>query len=207
MPKLKICGLKRPEDIAVVNSYLPEYVGFVFAKSPRQITADQAVELRALLSQDIIPVGVFVRESRGNILSLVEAGIIDLVQLHGDEDDSYIEDLQKGLKQLGRGKIIKAVRVKEEKDIKTALDCPAEYLLFDTYTGDRYGGSGKRFNWQWLEGVKRPFFLAGGLNAENIREAVKIVTPYCVDVSSGVETDGVKDEKKIQRLVQLMKER
>ena len=211
MPKLKICGLKRPEDIRYVNQYPPDFVGFVFAKSLRQITPREAKELRRQLKPGIVPIGVFVNEEIENIVRLVKEGVIDMVQLHGEESAEYVRLLGERLEEvsssgaaLSHG-IIKAVRVASRQDVKKALDFPADFLLFDTYTKGQYGGSGECFNWQLLKGIERPFFLAGGLKVENIAGAALEVKPFCLDVSSGAERDGKKDEEKIRRLVETIR--
>ncbi|MCI5585896.1 MAG: phosphoribosylanthranilate isomerase [Lachnospiraceae bacterium] len=211
MPKLKICGLKRPEDIRYVNQYPPDFVGFVFAKSLRQIRPREAKELRRQLKPGIVPIGVFVNEEIEDIVRLVKEGVIDMVQLHGDESAEYVRLLGERLEEVSSSKaalshgIIKAVRVASRQDVKKALDFPADFLLFDTYTKGQYGGSGECFNWQLLKGIERPFFLAGGLKVENIAGAALEVKPFCLDVSSGAERDGKKDEEKIRRLVETIR--
>lgn len=211
MPKLKICGLKRPEDIRYVNQYPPDFVGFVFAKSLRQIRPREAKELRRQLKPGIVPIGVFVNEEIENIVRLVKEGVIDMVQLHGEESAEYVRLLGERLEEVSSSKaalshgIIKAVRVASRQDVKKALDFPADFLLFDTYTKGQYGGSGECFNWQLLKGIERPFFLAGGLKVENIAGAALEVKPFCLDVSSGAERDGKKDEEKIRRLVETIR--
>ena len=211
MPKLKICGLKRPEDIRYVNQYPPDFVGFVFAKSLRQIRHREAKELRRQLKPGIVPIGVFVNEEIENIVRLVKEGVIDMVQLHGEESAEYVRLLGERLEEVSSSKaalshgIIKAVRVASRQDVKKALDFPADFLLFDTYTKGQYGGSGECFNWQLLKGIERPFFLAGGLKVENIAGAALEVKPFCLDVSSGAERDGKKDEEKIRRLVETIR--
>lgn len=211
MPKLKICGLKRPEDIRYVNQYPPDFIGFVFAKSLRQITPREAKELRRQLKPGIVPIGVFVNEEIENIVRLVKEGVIDMVQLHGDESAEYVRLLGERLEEVSSSRaalshgIIKAVRVASRQDVKKALDFPADFLLFDTYTKGQYGGSGECFNWQLLKGIERPFFLAGGLKVENIAGAALEVKPFCLDVSSGAERDGKKDEEKIRRLVETIR--
>ena len=211
MSKLKICGLKRLQDIQYVNQYSPDYVGFVFAKSTRQVTPGQAAELKRALKPEIRSVGVFVNEEIDRIITLLEEGIIDFIQLHGDEDIAYVKRLQEKIGRLPvkgsrqQGKIIKAIRVSDRQDIEKSLIFPTDYLLFDTYTRGQYGGSGECFDWKLLKEVDRPFFLAGGLQLGNIQEAVEAVHPYCLDISSGAETDGVKDEEKIRRLVETVK--
>ncbi len=204
MPKLKICGLKRPQDIQYVNRFSPDYIGFVFAKSSRQVTLQEAYSLREQLNSGILSVGVFVNEKPERIEELAEKGIIDMVQLHGDESVEYVELLRQRLAK-GRKKgpeIIKAIRVASAQDVLRSLDYPADFLLFDTYTKGQYGGSGQCFNWQLLKEVKRPFFLAGGLDIHKIKKAAEEVRPYGLDISSAAETKGQKDEEKIRQLVE-----
>ncbi len=205
MTKIKICGLKRPEDIEYVNQYLPDYAGFVFAGSKRKVTDEQAEELSRKLDGRIIAVGVFVNEPAEHIVNLVKKGIIRVVQLHGDEDREYILKLRENLEESV--KIIKAVRVQNREQILEAEKLPCDYLLLDTWQKDAYGGCGKQFDKPLiLEDMSKPYFLAGGLAADNIRENIQICHPYAVDVSSAVETDGKKDEKKIQEFIERVRE-
>lgn len=199
LTKLKICGLRRAEDISYVNEYRPDYVGFVFAKgSKRRVTEDVAGGLKEKLSPDILAVGVFVNEDIDMITSLCEKGIIDVIQLHGDEDNGYIENLRKNLPKIT---IIKAIRVLCKEDVIKGNEYLADYLLFDTFSGKEQGGTGESFDWKLLNGINKPFFLAGGINESNVRDALKNVKPYGIDVSSGVETDGFKDRNKIRRII------
>lgn len=198
MTKIKICGLRREEDVSYVNECLPDYVGFVFAKGKRTVTNETAARLRNMLAPSIVPVGVFVNEDIEVIARLVQEGIIDVVQLHGDEDDAYIRRLRETMERP----IIKAVRVAAPEDVLGCEAIPADYLLFDTRTQGEYGGSGRKFDWKLIKNVKRPFFLAGGIGEDNICEALKSLAPYAVDVSSGVETDGYKDRTKILNMVE-----
>ena len=193
MTKIKICGLSRPIDIDMVNTVLPDFIGFVFAKSRRQVTEVMAKELKERLLPQIQAVGVFVNEELEKIMHLCKDGIIDLIQLHGDEDENYIRELRKGVKNP----IIKAVRVRNTKDIEEAAKLTCDYLLLDTYKEGLYGGSGEIFDWSVITKIEKPFFLAGGLHTENILQAISQANPYCIDVSSGVETDGIKDRNKI----------
>jgi len=196
MSKIKICGLKRLEDIRYVNRYLPDYAGFVFAKSKRQIDIKTAATLRENMDNRIKSVGVFINESLGNIELLCKEKIIELVQLHGDEDSEYMQNL----KDRTNCKIIKAVRVQQSLSLPESLQI-ADYLLFDSGAG-----SGKTFDWNLIRGYKdKPYFLAGGINADNICDAIKTLNPYCTDVSSGAETNGVKDEKKISKIISLVR--
>lgn len=200
MTKLKICGLTTPEDIVAVNVLQPDYMGFVFAPSRRRVSHQQAAALKARLSPSIQAVGVFVHASIEEMASLANKGIIDLIQLHGDETDHTILRLKKQT----RVPIIKAVRVRTKEDIVNAAASPSDYLLFDTFLKDTYGGSGHTFDWSLIPCLSRPYFLAGGLNRHNLPQAAR--TPaYCLDLSSGVETDGHKDPDKIKDIMQIMK--
>ncbi|NLM51477.1 MAG: phosphoribosylanthranilate isomerase [Firmicutes bacterium] len=201
MTKIKICGLKSIQDILAVNKVLPNYIGFVFAESLRQIDAQKAQELKTYLHPAIKAVGVFVNEKMEKIIKLCAANVIDLVQLHGDEDEEYIKYLKKHVGQ----KIIKAVRVKDKESVKKALGLPCDYFLFDTYRQNTYGGTGKTFDWSLLPAIEKPYFLAGGINAGNVMQAINACRPYCIDVSSGVETRGRKDPEKIKKFVSLVR--
>lgn len=206
--KIKICGLKRKKDIEIVNKYRPDYIGFVFAESKRKVIKEQAMELRKILNSDILAVGVFVNEDIDKIVDLVEDKVIDLIQLHGDEDKEYIIKLREALstKQID-AKIIKAIRVESGDNVKEILmrNDLLDYILFDTYSSKEYGGTGQVFDWNILKDIKQPFFLAGGLNSENVNDAIKTCNPYVVDVSSAVETDGYKDEEKIKEFITKIK--
>lgn len=196
--KIKICGLKRPEDIAYVNEAKPDYCGFIieFPKSSRNVTGDQVRELTKELNPEIIPVGVFVNVAPERIEELLLDGTIRIAQLHGQEDASYIRRIQKN---TGR-QVIKAFSVKTVQDIEQALKSPADYILLDQGNG----GTGKTFDWSLIPKIERPFFLAGGLDPDNIEDAVQRIHPYAVDLSSSVETDGVKDRDKILEVVRLV---
>lgn len=203
MAKIKICGLRREEDIVYVNAYKPDYIGFVFAKgSKRYITKERAKELRAMLSPDIIPVGVFVNEEPDKVAEYVREGVIDVVQLHGDEEDAYIEKLRVSIPDTT---IIKAIKVQSKEDVEKSLQSPADYLLFDSFSAKQQGGTGTTFDWTLLQDVMRPFFLAGGLHLENLNQALVNVKPYAIDMSSGVETDGYKDQMKIGKVIDEVK--
>lgn len=198
MAKIKICGLKRPEDIAAVNLCLPDYIGFVFAKSKRQVDIEAAAALKACLDFRIQAVGVFVNEDIGVIAHIGQQGIIDAIQLHGDEDESYIEQLRTKTPLP----VIKAVAVGQELVIP---ESGADYVLFDTYKKEERGGTGQCFNWQTIKDYDRPYFLAGGLTSTNIASAISMLNPYCLDVSSGAETDGIKDRQKILDIVTIIR--
>lgn len=197
MVKIKICGLTREDDILMVNQALPDYIGFVFAKSRRQIEEDRAKNLHSLLDPRIKTVGVFVNETIERIERICKAGSIDIVQLHGEEDKAYIDLLKSSINKP----IIKAVRVRNLEDIEAAKHLGGDYLLLDTYKDNQYGGSGEAFDWTMIAKVEMPFYLAGGITNENVERAIQIANPYCIDVSSGVETDGFKDATKIMDIV------
>ena len=195
--KIKICGLKTIEDIHMVNRRKPDFAGFVFAGSKRRITPEQAAEMKKELLPEIRSVGVFVNEDPERIARMAEDGVLDYIQLHGDENG---EDIRR-LKDMTEKPVIKAVRVRSREDILMAEKLPCEYLLLDTYKKGEYGGSGECFCWEMIPEMEKPFFLAGGLNEENIAEALKTCRPWAVDVSSSVETDGRKDEEKVRRFM------
>ena len=254
--KIKICGLSCANDIKIVNHVLPDFIGFVFAPSRRRVDAEKAVALKKGLDPRIEVVGVFVNESVGKIAEMYQDKTIDLAQLHGDEDDEYINQL----KRLCGCRVIKAVGV-GDRDALPILPTEADYLLFDTLgaahggtgnaaydpsnasgdpsnalggtgnasydssnapydpsnargdpvnalceAGATRGGTGRVFNWNVLKGyLAAPYFLAGGLNAYNISDAINTLSPFCVDVSSGVETNGLKDEKKVAEFVSIVR--
>ena len=203
MAKIKICGICRPEDIKAINQVLPDYIGFVFAESKRKISLDDAVNLKKLLNPAVKTVGVFVNENINRLIELCDFKVIDIVQLHGDENESYILELKNKI----RNPIIKAVRVRSQQDIKAAEDLPCDYLLLDSYKDNAYGGTGKTFDWSLIPKKserKKPIFLAGGINRDNLSDALS-AEPYCIDVSSGVETDGKKDPEKIKDTVNLLR--
>ena len=190
MKKIKICGLKRREDIEYVNKYQPDYIGFVFAGKKRKLTYDQVVDLKKYLTSSIQVVGVFVNEDISFVEKLVKEHVIDLVQLHGQEDQKYIQ----ALKEKVDVSIIKAIQIKNEDSFNEHYD--VDYYLYDHGTG----GTGESFDWSMLKEVDKPVFLAGGINLLNVDDALK-KNVYALDVSSGVETDGFKDEKKIKKIV------
>ena len=196
--KIKICGLKRPEDIIYVNEAKPDYAGFIIEvpKSSRNVTEDQVRELTAKLDTDIISVGVFVNAVPERVEKLILEGTIHIAQLHGQEDEAYIKRIRKNTGH----QVIKAFSVKTAQDIENALNSPADYILFDQGSG----GTGRTFDWSLIPDIKRPFFLAGGLGADNLETAIRTIHPYAVDLSSSVETDGVKDRDKILETVQRM---
>lgn len=198
MTKLKLCGLVRICDIEAVNRLNPEYIGFVFAKkSRRYVDPAQARKLRARLNKGISPVGVFVNESPEAIADLVRSGIIDVIQLHGSEG----EDFLRKLRELVSCPIIKAFSVKTPQDVRIACESSADLILLDSGGG----GTGTVFDWDLLEPIRRPWFLAGGLSPENAADAIRRLAPYGVDVSSGIETDGVKDIQKMNDFVRAVR--
>lgn len=193
MTKIKLCGLSRPCDIEAANALKPEYIGFVFAaKSKRYVTPEKAKELKNLLSPEIKTVGVFVKESPKTVALLLNHGMIDMAQLHGGEDEDYIKQLRK----LTDKPIIKAFCIETESDIAVAKGSTADYILLDSGAG-----TGTVFDWNLIQSIKRPYFLAGGLDLANVGNAVKQWNPYAVDVSSGIETNGWKDKYKMAEFV------
>lgn len=190
---IKICGLSRPEDIEVVNELCPDFIGFVFyEKSKRNVTKEKAKSLKEKLDSRIPAVGVFVNADQEFVISLLEERIIDIAQLHGSEDEEYIQNIRA---KTGR-KVIKAFVVNDAQSLEEAEKSSADYLLLDSGMG-----TGSTFDWSKLDEVTRPYFLAGGLGLDNIDKALSEIKPYAVDVSSGVETDGVKDPAKIREFI------
>lgn len=189
MTKIKMCGLSRPCDIDYANQVMPEYIGFIFAeKSKRYVSPEKAHELRQKLDRKIIPVGVFVNADVDFIAGLVKSQTIDIVQLHGTEDNQYIENLRR----LVDVPVIQAFKVCTPEDIQKAVSSPADYILLDSG-----GGSGKTFDHSLIKNINRPYFLAGGLTPENVGEISGSLRPYAVDASSSLETDGFKDINKM----------
>ena len=196
MVKVKICGIRRMEDIEIVNRYKPDYIGFVFADSKRRVSHDLAYELKLNLDSDIISVGVFVDASLNEILKLFEEGVIEMAQLHGSESEEYILTLKE--KTNSELKIIKAIEMSEDVDLLEYNNSHADYLLLDSGKG-----SGKTFDWSLIESdLNKEFFLAGGLDISNISDAIKEFDPYAIDLSSSLEVDGFKDESKIKELME-----
>ncbi len=197
MTKCKLCGLSRASDIEAANELKPEYIGFVFApKSRRYVSPQTAGELKKLLSPEIHAVGVFVNEDVEKAAELLRSGIIDIAQLHGDESEEYISQLRK----LTDKQIIKAFKIKDANDISDAKLCSADYILLDSGAG-----TGKTFDWKLLEDIHRLYFLAGGLTPDNAADAVRQIRPYAVDVSSGIESDGIKDKSKMTAFVEAVR--
>jgi len=193
--KLKICGLTRPEDIACVNRLRPDYIGFVlWPGSRRYVDRQQAARLKRLLSPTVLAVGVFVDAPVEEVAGLLADGTIDMAQLHGEESEEDIRYLQAA---TGRS-VIKAVKAHSRRDVEAWLGSRADYLLFDSGMG-----SGQTFDWSLLEGVRRPYFLAGGLGPDNLEQVLTRGGPYGIDLSSSVETDGRKDPEKMRRVIEL----
>lgn len=193
MTKIKLCGMQRAVDIAAANRARPEYVGFVFAReSRRAVTAAQAAVLRAQLAPEICAVGVFVDAPPEMVARLLHAGTIDVAQLHGHEDAAYL----KALRKLTAKPLIQAFRIAAVADVARANASSAEMVLVDAGAG-----SGICLDWRLLDKMQRPYFLAGGLTPENVAQTIARCAPYAVDVSSGIETAGVKDDEKIQDFV------
>lgn len=192
MTKVKICGLSTKEAVETAVSAGADYIGFVFAPSKRQVTLEEAAELAKLIPVNFKKVGVFVSPSRAQLLEAIEKVGLDLVQVHGQVADALFEDLSCAS--------IQAVQVDGNGHVPNSQ---ADYLLFDAPVA----GSGQTFDWGQLDtsGLAQPFFIAGGLNEDNVEEAIQHFTPYAVDVSSGVETDGQKDQEKIRRFIERVK--
>ncbi len=190
--KIKICGLSRACDIDCVNECKPDFIGFVFAKSRRRITFERAELLKKRLDPAIKAAGVFVNEAPEVIISAAQNGIIDIIQLHGQEDEQTVCRL----KEICRIPVIKAVSVGRD-DISAFAGSSADYLLLDNGAG----GTGKAFDWSLAGNIKKPFFLAGGLNAENVKIGIEKLRPFAVDISGGVETGGFKDPEKIREII------
>ena len=190
MTKIKFCGMMRAEDIAAANAIRPDYIGFVFApKSRRAVTPEQAAALKAQLAPGIRAVGVFVNAPPEQITALLDSGTIDIAQLHGQEEEAYLAALRAQTDKP----ILQAFRVDTAADLQRAAASTADGLLLDSGAG----GTGIAFDWTLLRDFGRPYFLAGGLSAETVSEAIQKYHPYAVDVSSGIETDGKKDAKKM----------
>ena len=201
MPEIKICGLRRPQDILIANRYKPDFAGFIidFPKSHRSISGQEVKNLRQNLDHGIPAVGVFVDQPVQKVINLLADGTIDFAQLHGKESPEYINEVQ----QSTGKKVIKAFEVKTSEDIERALESPADYLLLD-----QGKGGGETFDWSLItEKIDSPWFLAGGLTVDNLQQAIDTVHPWGVDISSGVETNGVKDEEKVKEVVSIVRGR
>ena len=198
MTKIKLCGLSRACDIEEANRLQPDYIGFVFAKKSRRcVTAEQVGELKKQLRPEIRAVGVFVNEAPEAVAALLNRGVIDLAQLHGSEDAEYI----RRLRDLTDSPLIQAFRIRSKEDLSRAEASAADEILLDAGAG-----TGTVFDWSLLRNMERRYFLAGGLNPENVREAIRDLHPYGVDVSSGIETDALKDRTKMAAFVAAVRE-
>lgn len=205
--KIKTCGLFREEDINYANELKPDYIGFVFAESKRKVGVEKAYNLKNKLDKEIKSVGVFVNDNLDFILNLIREKIIDIIQLHGNEDNDFLDNL----KTKTNAKIIKFIPVENADSILNSLNIFSDFILLDNLKG----GVGKTFNWNYLkeafesnkkiiEVFNKKYFLAGGLNKENINEALKF-NPYCVDLSGGLETNGIKDFEKMKYIINITK--
>ncbi len=189
MTRIKYCGLKRREDIDIVNEVKPEYIGFVFyKKSKRYVDFDTAKELKSHLAPSIKAVGVFVDEPIDDVVSYLNVGAIDMAQLHGNEDEAYISEVKD---RTGK-EVIKAFKITDKESVDKAFSTDADYVLLDAGMGD-----GVTFDWNLILDIDKPYFLAGGLGVDNIANVMRNIRPFAVDVSSGIETDGVKDKAKM----------
>ena len=200
MAKLKICGLTCEEDIAAVNEVKPDFAGFIMEvpSSRRNLSAEKVKVLVKGLDREILPVGVFVNAAPELPISLLRDGTLWAAQLHGQEDEDYIEKIQ----NMTGKPVIKAFSIKTPEDVQRALRSPADYILLDQGTG----GTGEPFDWSLVPPVRRPFFLAGGIGFENLREAISTLHPWAVDLSSSLETNGKKDPVKIRQIVRMLKQ-
>lgn len=199
MTKIKICGLRRPQDIEAVNAARPDFAGFVVEVpgSRRSVDKRELRELAGRLEEGILSVGVFVNAPPELVAELLEKGTLDLAQLHGQEDEIYMAELRR----LTEKPLIQAFSIQTGQDAEQALESRADYLLLD----QGRGGTGQTFDWSLLPEINRPFFLAGGLGEENLERAIRQVRPWAVDLSSSLETDGQKDPEKILRAVDLVR--
>ena len=216
-PKVKMCGISKVETIPAVVEAKPDYMGLVFAPSKRQVTVDQAKTLVEELhkqytkrynngaeqsnNDEIKTVGVFVNETLDNLVSIATEANLDVVQLHGDEDEAFIQSL----KERTNVEVWKAVQVRSAADAEAWIDSSADMLLFDAYHKDERGGMGEVFDWSCLDEFERPFMLAGGIDSTNVARAIRTVRPYGIDISSGIETEGVKDDEKIKAFTNIVR--
>jgi indole-3-glycerol phosphate synthase/phosphoribosylanthranilate isomerase len=216
-PKVKMCGISKVETIPAVVEAKPDYMGLVFAPSKRQVTVDQAKTLVEELhkqytkrynngaeqsnNDEIKTVGVFVNETLDNLVSIATEANLDVVQLHGDEDEAFIQ----ALKEKTDVEVWKAVQLRRAADAEAWIDSSADMLLFDAYHKDERGGTGEVFDWSCLDEFERPFMLAGGIDSTNVARAIRTVRPYGIDISSGIETDGVKDDEKITAFTNIVR--
>lgn len=194
MTCVKFCGLSRSEDIAAVNILNPDYAGFVFwEKSRRYVAPETAKMLSDKLNPDIVPVGVFLDSDLNRIIDIANTGCIRTVQLHGSEDEGFVRETRDATGMP----VIRAFRIATRNDLEKAISTEADLMMLDGGIGE-----GRTFDWTLLEDVKRPYILAGGLNPENVMEAIERLHPFGVDVSSGIETDGIKDQDKMKRFME-----
>ena len=209
-PKVKMCGISKVETIPAVVDAKPDYMGLVFAPSKRQVTVEQAKTLVEELhkqyavrynSETIKTVGVFVNETIENLLKIAEEVKLDVIQLHGDEDESFIQIL----KEQSNVEVWKAVQVRSAADAEKWIDSSADMLLFDAYHKDERGGTGEVFDWSSLDEFERPFMLAGGIDSTNVARAIRTVRPYGIDISSGIETNSVKDNEKMKAFTNIVR--
>ena len=201
--KIKMCGLRRPDDIIYANECLPDYIGFVFAESRRKVSGREAKKLGEQLDPSIKKVGVFVNEPLRSLISISEEAGLDIIQLHGDEGEEYIKEVKH---ETGK-ELWKAVRVRMVKDIQEAQRLPADKLLLDSFSEESYGGTGKVMDFAVLDqaDIRKPYFIAVGLTVENLPEILKKAEPYGIDISSGIETEGVKDREKMLKVIQCVR--
>ena len=197
--KIKICGIKNENEAKIINECMPDIAGFVFASGKRQIDINKAKILKKIVNPEIETAGIFVEQNEDEILKIYNEKVIDIIQLHGDYDERTI----KNLKEKTGAKIIKVIRVKEGF---YKIETLADFILFDAYSKDKYGGLNKTFDWNIKIISNVPYFVAGGINENNIVEMVKKLTPYGVDISSGVEVDGFKTKEKVFNIIKIIKE-
>ena len=197
--KIKICGIKNENEAKIINECMPDIAGFVFASGKRQIDINKAKILKKIINPEIETTGIFVEQNEDEILEIYNEKVIDIIQLHGDYDERTI----KNLKEKTGAKIIKVIRVKEGF---YKIETLADFILFDAYSKDKYGGLNKTFDWNIKIISNVPYFVAGGINENNIVEMVKKLTPYGVDISSGVEVDGFKTKEKVFNIIKIIKE-
>ena len=209
-PKVKMCGISKVETIPAVVEAKPDYMGLVFAPSKRQVTVEQAEILVKELHKQCInhydtkvvkTVGVFVNETLDNLVRIADTANLDAVQLHGDEDETFIQSL----KERTNVEVWKAIQIRTAADTEKWIDSSADMLLFDAYHKDERGGTGEVFDWSSLDAFERPFMLAGGIDSTNVARAIRTVRPYGIDISSGIETNGVKDDEKITAFTKIVK--
>jgi phosphoribosylanthranilate isomerase len=202
--KVKLCGIRRPEDIAYLNEFQPDYAGFVFAGTKRRVTPETAAALAQMLDPGIRKVGVFVDESPESAARTAKLAGLDAVQLHGEETADYITALRRLLPGVS---VWKGVRVRDRSSIPDARKLGADLLLLDSFSPTENGGTGQTANFRLIRkaNLTEPFFLAGGLNAGNLVRLIREFSPYGVDISSGIETGGVKDRRKIEQIMRILR--